>query len=77
MILLVGLLAVIQAIIQLTYFMNIGKEARPRLKLLTFSFMLIVIFILVGGSIWIMNNLNYHHMSAHQENTYLRQNEGI
>lgn len=55
-------LGTIQALIQLILFMNLGIEPKPRWNLLMFFFMIIVIIVLVGGSIWIMYNLNYNMM---------------
>lgn len=57
-----GLLAVIQAIVQLYYFLHLGEDAKPRVRLLTFSFMILILLIIVGGSLWIMHNLNYNMM---------------
>lgn len=51
-----------QAIFQFIYFLNLGRETKPRYNLLVFSFMVGVLAILVWGSIWIMNNLNYNMM---------------
>lgn len=56
----IGLLAILQFTVQTLCFLHLGGESRPRNKLMVFLFMLMVVVILVGGSIWIMNNLNYH-----------------
>jgi cytochrome o ubiquinol oxidase operon protein cyoD len=61
---LVGL-AIAQLLAQLIFFLHLGRESRPRFNLVVFLFMLMVLGILVGGSLWIMHNLNYH-MSPHQ-----------
>ena len=58
----IGALAIIQATIQFFLFFNLSKEPKPRWNLLVFLFMIMVVGILVFGSIWIMNNLNYHLM---------------
>ena len=68
--------ALVQFLIQLTYFLHLGREAKPKYKLLTFLFMIMVVFILVFGSIWIMNNLNYR-MTPDQMNRYLRSQDGL
>lgn len=52
----------VQAWIQLYTFLNLGKETKPRWNLMAFLFTLMVTFILVVGSIWIMYNLNYNLM---------------
>ena len=53
-------LAMIQLYVQLVFFLHLGREGKPRLNLMTFLFMLLVLVIVVAGSLWIMNNLNYH-----------------
>ncbi len=55
-------LAAAQAIIQLVFFFQVGLESKPRWSLVTFLFMVLVIFVIIGGSIWIMDNLNYNVM---------------
>jgi cytochrome o ubiquinol oxidase subunit IV len=70
-------LAIVQLCVQLFFFLHLGSESKPRWKLLAFLFMLLVLFILVFGSLWIMNNLNYHSMSPTQVDDYLLDEEGI
>lgn len=53
-------LAIVQLLVQLFFFLHLGQETRPRWKLVVFLFMLLVLFILVFGSIWIMYSLDYH-----------------
>jgi cytochrome o ubiquinol oxidase operon protein cyoD len=52
----------LQAFFQLVFFLNLGIEPTPRWDFLMFCFMLIMVVILVGGSIWIMHNLDYNMM---------------
>lgn len=66
-------LGILQLLVQLVFFLHLGRETRPRWKLAVFAGMLIVLFILVFGSLWIMNNLNYHMMTPQQ----IQQDEGI
>ena len=51
-------LALIQAIIQLLFFLHVGQEAKPRWETLIFYFMVLVLLIIVVGSLWIMHDLN-------------------
>lgn len=51
-------LAFVQALFQLLFFLHLGQEAKPRWEMLVFYFMLLVLFIVVIGSLWIMNDLN-------------------
>jgi len=68
-------LALIQFIIQLIFFLHLGKETRPRWKLFVFVFMIVIVVILVFGSLWIMNNLNYR-MSPEQMVNYMNNQGG-
>lgn len=72
-------LAVVQLVIQLVFFLHIGSGHGARWKVVTFFFALLTAGILIGGSIWIMNNLNYNmlHLSPRQKDIYLKQHEGI
>jgi cytochrome o ubiquinol oxidase operon protein cyoD len=70
--------ALIQLVVQLLFFLHL-KDG-PRLNLIVFLFMLIVVVILVFGSLWIMHNLNYNHihiLTPEQTNTFIIKDEGI
>ncbi|HEV2412529.1 MAG TPA: cytochrome o ubiquinol oxidase subunit IV [Candidatus Saccharimonadales bacterium] len=70
-------LALVQFFVQLYFFLHLGHETKPRWKLLVLAFMILVVFILVFGSLWIMHNLNYR-MTPQQMNTYMiNQNGGL
>lgn len=71
-----AVLAVIQLIVQLLFFFHLGEEKKPRLNLVSFVFMLIVVGIIAFGSIWIMYNLNYNMMPDNVEQ-YIQEEEGI
>lgn len=70
-------IAVVQLVVQVVFFLHIGRGSRW--KLLTFMFTLLVVAILVIGSIWIMNNLDYNmmDMSPEQMHQYMSEHEGI
>jgi cytochrome o ubiquinol oxidase operon protein cyoD len=70
-------IAVVQLVIQAVFFLHIGRGSR--LKLVTFVFAILIVLIVVVGSIWIMNNLDYGmmKMSPDQMNVYMKQHEGI
>lgn len=59
------LCAVLQMLVQLYFFLHMGDEARPRWNLLALCFALLTVAIVVGGTLWIMDNLS--HMQ-HQGN---------
>lgn len=56
-------LGVAQAAVILLLFFNIFEETKPRWNLIVFLFMVMVVLIVVLGSIWIMDNLNYNLMT--------------
>ncbi len=68
-----GGLAILQMFVQLVFFLHLGDEAKPRHKLWSFVFMIIVLLILVVGSIWIMVNMNYNmsHMAPQEKEQYM------
>lgn len=66
-------LAVIQLAVQVICFLHLGEEDKPRWNLRMFWFMLLIVTVIVFGSIWIMDNLNYHMMSPSETDALLRQ----
>lgn len=64
LILSIALLGVLQAIVQLLFFMKAGKEKKPRWKTLALIFMIFVLLIIVTGSLWIMYDLNERVMTG-------------
>lgn len=69
-------LATVQLLVQLIFFLHLGRESRPRWKLIIFAFMLLTVGTIVGGSLWIMNHLNYN-MMPHDMDKQLLHEEGI
>lgn len=69
-------LAVTQFIVQMVFFLHLGREQRPRWNFVVFSFMLIVLFILVLGTLWIMHSLDYSSMSPQETEDYIIKDEG-
>ncbi len=51
-------LALVQAVVQLRFFLHVGQEAKPRWEMVTFFFMVLVLLIIIAGSLWIMHDLN-------------------
>lgn len=70
------ILALVQFIIQVVFFLHLGRETKPRWKLGVMLFMIMVVLILVGGSLWIMSNLNYR-MTPQQMNNYMNNQQGL
>ncbi len=54
-------LAVTQLLVQLVFFLHLGRESKPRWNLTVLLFAVMVVGIVVFGSLWIMRNLNYAH----------------
>lgn len=54
--------ALVQAVIQLLFFLHLGKEAHPRFETLIFCFMLFILLIIVILSLWIMHDLDVRVM---------------
>ena len=53
--------AIVQLIVQVVCFLRLNaKDSEAMTNLLSFLMVVIVLFILVGGSMWIMYNLNYN-----------------
>lgn len=72
--LIVGL-AITQLFVQLIFFLHLGQESKPRWNLASFLFMLVVLFIIVFGSLWIMNNLDYNMMPKEMDEYMKEQNK--
>jgi len=70
-------IAVVQLAVQAVFFLHIGRGSHW--KVVTFAFAILVVLIVVVGSIWIMNNLDYNmmHMTPEQQHIYMLQHEGI
>jgi len=68
--------AVLQLIIQMVFFLHLGREPKPRWNLLFFVSTLGIILIVVLGSLWIMTHLNYN-ISPLEMNNELIKDEGI
>jgi cytochrome o ubiquinol oxidase operon protein cyoD len=69
-------LALVQFMVQIYFFLHLGKETKPRWKLFVFLFMIGVVLILVFGSIWIINNLNTRQ-TLPQELQYMNSQGGF
>lgn len=71
-------LAIVQFVVQLVFFLHLGRGAKTKDRLLVFLFMLMVVLIVVVGSLWIMENLNYRMMSSPEQiKTYLKNQDSL
>ncbi len=58
----IAILAVIQVVVHLRFFLHIDLKETPRDNLLALAFAALLIFIMVGGTLWIMLDLNARMM---------------
>lgn len=70
-------IAVVQLVVQMVFFLHLGQGSKW--KALSFYFSILVVGILVVGTIWIMNNLDYNmmHMNPDEVKEYMHENQGI
>jgi cytochrome o ubiquinol oxidase operon protein cyoD len=72
------ILAIIQLLVQLIFFMHLAHESGPRWKLAVLISTIGIVLIVVVGSIWIMNHLNYNMMAnPAQMNAYIQSQDGF
>jgi len=69
-------LAVVQLMIQLLFFLHLGKEKKPRWNLMILISFVGIILIIVVGSIIITSHLNYNMMPKDM-GQYMLQEEGM
>ena len=70
--------AIVQLFVQLIFFLHLADETGPRWKLVAFISTTVIILIVVVGSIWIMNHLNYNMMASPSEmNSYIQSQDGF
>lgn len=55
-----AILAIMQLIAQVVFFLRMNASAEGRWNLMPFLFTILIVLILVFGSFWIMYNMNYN-----------------
>lgn len=55
-------LAIVQLFVQVICFLRLNASPEGRWELMPFLFVIFVVLVIAGGSIWIMWNLNYNMM---------------
>jgi len=70
----IAITAIIQLIVQSIFFLHLSQRREERSKLITFGFMVSIVILIAGGSIWILNNLN-KNMSPEQISQYLNNED--
>jgi cytochrome o ubiquinol oxidase operon protein cyoD len=69
--------ALAQLWVQLVFFLHVGDEKKPRWNLTVLLFAVMVVGIVVLGSLWIMQNLDYHGHSQEMTPSEIIQDEGF
>jgi cytochrome o ubiquinol oxidase operon protein cyoD len=71
-------LASVQLLVQLFFFLHFGQEKGSGWNQAAFYFMVMVLVIIVGGTLWIMYHLNYNMMAmpSDQMDHYMLQQGG-
>ncbi len=70
-------LAVLQLIIQGIYFLHLSSQGKPGRSLQIMLFVIAMAAIVVGGSIWVMQSLNYRMMPGQQTTKTVEDKENI
>lgn len=74
----IAMLAIVQFIVQMLFFLHVADESKPRWKQMIMWFMLGIVVILVLGSVWIMNNLDYRMMhNPRAVEQYVQSQDGL
>jgi len=60
----IAILALVQVVVHLRYFLHIDLKSTPRDNLLALAFAAVLICIMIGGTLWIMLDLNARMMSG-------------
>lgn len=55
-------LALAQVIFQFIFYFHLGLEERPAWSSYSIYFVIAILIIIIGGSIWIMSNIDYNMM---------------
>lgn len=69
--------ALLQLLVQLLFFLHVGRESHPRWNTMALLFASIVVFILAVGSLWIMNNLDYNMGTPRDMDKQMLEEEGM
>ena len=59
----IAILALVQVVVHLRYFLHIDLKSTPRDNLLALAFAAVLICIMIGGTLWIMLDLDARMMS--------------
>ena len=54
----IAILAIVQTLVHLRFFLHMGRSTAPVESILSLLFALVLIVIMIGGSLWIMTDLD-------------------
>lgn len=60
-----AMLAIVQLFVQLVLFLHLGRGSGARWNATVFAYAFLLIVILVGGSLWIMANMDYNMLAPY------------
>jgi cytochrome o ubiquinol oxidase operon protein cyoD len=60
---LIAVLALVQVVVHLVYFLHLSSSSEQSWNVMAFGFTVMTAVILIGGSIWIMHNVSMNMMS--------------
>jgi cytochrome o ubiquinol oxidase operon protein cyoD len=73
-----SLLASVQLVVQLLFFLHLDAEEKPRWKLTSFIFAFTILGIIVFGSLWIMFDMNSRMMMSPTDMIkYMNRQSGV
>jgi len=59
----IAVLAFIQILVHLVFFLHMNTSSSQRWNLVSFGFAVLVAVILIGGTLWVLHNVGAHMMS--------------
>ena len=59
----IAVLAFIQILVHLVFFLHMNTSSSQRWNVLAFAFTVLVAVILIGGTLWVLHNVSAHMMS--------------
>jgi len=60
----IAVLAVVQILVHLVYFLHMNASSKQRWNVTAFAFTVVILVIVVGGNLWVMHNSNVLMMPA-------------
>jgi len=60
----VAVLAIVQILVHLVYFLHMNTSSKQRWNVTAFAFTVVILAIVVGGNLWVMHNSNVLMMPA-------------